>query len=48
MFCYPATLEKDPETGAVLVGFADIPFCKTLGDRPRFSSQPPKPPVHRG
>ena len=31
MFCYPATLEKDPETGAVLVGFADIPFCHSVG-----------------
>lgn len=32
MFCYPATLEKDPETGAVLVEFPDIPFCHSVGD----------------
>lgn len=32
MFCYPATLEKDPKTGAVLVGFHDIPFCHSVGD----------------
>jgi len=32
MFCYPATFEKDPETGAVLVGFPDIPFCHSVGD----------------
>lgn len=31
MFCYPATFEKDPETGAVLVGFPDIPFCHSVG-----------------
>ena len=32
MFCYPATFEKDPETGNVLVGFPDIPFCHSVGD----------------
>lgn len=32
MFCYPATVEKDPETGVVLVGFPDIPFCHSVGD----------------
>lgn len=31
MFCFPATLEKDPETGAVLLGFPDIPFCHSVG-----------------
>jgi antitoxin HicB len=31
MFCYPASLEKDLETGAVLVGFPDIPFCHSVG-----------------
>lgn len=31
MFCYPATLEKDPETDTVLVGFPDIPFCHSVG-----------------
>ena len=31
MFCYPATLEKDPQTGAVLVGFPDIAFCHSIG-----------------
>ena len=31
MFCYPATFEKDPETGVVLVGFPDVPFCHSVG-----------------
>ena len=31
MFCYPASFEKDPKTGAVLVGFPDIPFCHSVG-----------------
>ncbi|MFA7242809.1 MAG: type II toxin-antitoxin system HicB family antitoxin [Sulfuricellaceae bacterium] len=32
MFCYPATLEKDLKTGAVLVGFPDISFCHSVGE----------------
>jgi antitoxin HicB len=32
MLCYPATLERDPETGAVMAGFTDIPFAHTVGD----------------
>ncbi|WP_295430720.1 type II toxin-antitoxin system HicB family antitoxin [uncultured Thiodictyon sp.] len=32
MLCYPATLERDNESGAVLAGFADIPFAHTVGD----------------
>ncbi len=31
MFCYPATFEKDPQTGVVLVGFPEIPFCHSVG-----------------
>ena len=31
MFCYPATFEKDPKTGTVLVGFPDIAFCHSVG-----------------
>jgi antitoxin HicB len=32
MLCYPAILEKDPETGTVLVSFPDIPFAHAVGD----------------
>jgi len=32
MFCYPATLERDPETGMVVVGFPDIPYCHSVGE----------------
>ncbi|MBV5272664.1 MAG: type II toxin-antitoxin system HicB family antitoxin [Lamprocystis purpurea] len=32
MLCYPATLERDNESGAVLAGFVDIPFAHTVGD----------------
>ena len=32
MFEYPAILEKDQETGAVLLHFLDIPFCHSVGD----------------
>jgi len=31
MLCYPATLERDPETDTVIAGFADIPFTHTVG-----------------
>jgi antitoxin HicB len=34
MFDYPVTLEQDPETGVVLVGFPDLPFCHSVGDDP--------------
>jgi antitoxin HicB len=34
MFDYPVTLEQDAETGAVVVGFPDIPFCHSVGDDP--------------
>ena len=36
MFCYPASFEKAPETGAVLVGFPDIPFCHSVGGRCQY------------
>jgi antitoxin HicB len=32
MLCYPAILEKDPETGTVMVSFLDIPFAHSVGD----------------
>lgn len=32
MLCYPAMLEKDPETGTVMVSFPDIPFAHAVGD----------------
>ncbi len=32
MLCYPAILEKDPETGVVMVSFPDIPFAHSVGD----------------
>lgn len=32
MLCYPAILEKDPETGAVIVSFPDLPFAHAVGD----------------
>ncbi|MDD5320694.1 MAG: type II toxin-antitoxin system HicB family antitoxin [Methylococcales bacterium] len=32
MLCYPAILEKDPETGTVMVSFPDIPFAHSVGD----------------
>jgi antitoxin HicB len=32
MFDYPVTLERDPETGTVLVSFPDIPFCHSAGE----------------
>lgn len=32
MLCYPAILDKDPETGAIMVSFPDIPFAHSVGD----------------
>lgn len=32
MLCYPAILEKDSETGTVMVSFPDIPFAHSVGD----------------
>jgi antitoxin HicB len=32
MLCYPAILEKDPETGTILVSFPDISFAHSVGD----------------
>jgi antitoxin HicB len=32
MLCYPAILEKDPETGTIMVSFPDIPFAHSVGD----------------
>ncbi|MDO9141308.1 MAG: type II toxin-antitoxin system HicB family antitoxin [Methylobacter sp.] len=32
MLCYPAILEHDPETGAVIVSFPDLPFAHAVGD----------------
>ncbi|MCI0653636.1 MAG: type II toxin-antitoxin system HicB family antitoxin [Methylococcaceae bacterium] len=32
MLCYPAIVEKDPETGTVMVSFPDIPFAHSVGD----------------
>lgn len=31
MFCYPVNLEKDPESGQVIVDFIDIPFAHSIG-----------------
>ncbi len=32
MFCYPVNLEKDPDSGQVIVDFIDIPFVHSIGD----------------
>ncbi|MDP2903477.1 MAG: type II toxin-antitoxin system HicB family antitoxin [Methylovulum sp.] len=32
MFSYPVTLEKDTNTGQVIVDFVDIPFAHSVGD----------------
>jgi len=32
MLCYPAILEKDPDTGTVMVSFPDLPFAHSVGD----------------
>jgi antitoxin HicB len=32
MLCYPVILKKDPETGAIIVSFPDIPFVHSVGD----------------
>ncbi|MFI3156567.1 MAG: type II toxin-antitoxin system HicB family antitoxin [Methylococcaceae bacterium] len=32
MFCYPVNLEKDPDSGQVIVDFIDIPFAHSVGD----------------
>ena len=32
MLCYPAILEKDPETGTIMVSFPDLPFAHSVGD----------------
>ncbi|MDD5275144.1 MAG: type II toxin-antitoxin system HicB family antitoxin [Methylovulum sp.] len=32
MLCYPAILEKNPDTGTILVSFPDIPFAHSVGD----------------
>ena len=31
MFDYPVFLESDPETGAVVASFPDLPFCHSVG-----------------
>ena len=32
MLCYPAILEKDPETETIMVSFPDISFAHSVGD----------------
>lgn len=32
MLCYPVILEKDPDTGTVMVSFPDLPFAHSVGD----------------
>ena len=32
MLCYPVSLERDANTGAVVVGFPDIPFAHSVGE----------------
>ncbi len=32
MLCYPAILEKDPETGTIMVSIPDISFAHSVGD----------------
>lgn len=32
MLRYPVILEKDPETGAIIVSFPDIPFAHSVGN----------------
>lgn len=32
MYTYPVTLEHDPDTGSVMVGFPDLPWVHSVGD----------------
>ncbi|POZ52469.1 type II toxin-antitoxin system HicB family antitoxin [Methylovulum psychrotolerans] len=32
MFCYPAVLEQDPDTGTIMVSFPDLPFAHSVGE----------------